>query len=68
MLTIMVLQAVLFLFLVGGIALFPVNPAMGFIMAAGAIHLSSTLPSSLGDSLEMLLFYGALGGILTTVL
>ena len=58
-----ILQSALFLIFVGGACYFPVNPAVGFLLCAGAVWASSQLPVSLGDALELAVFYGALGGI-----
>jgi hypothetical protein len=56
-------QVVLFLLFVSGLWIFPFQPAVGFLLAAGAVWISGWFPSSLGDGLELLGFYGALFGI-----
>jgi len=58
------IQGALFLLLMAGVLIFPLQPAVGFLMAAGAIGASSLLPASTGEALELVVFYGALAGIL----
>lgn len=67
MLTIKLLQVALFLLLVGGLLVFPMQPAVGFLLAAGAVTASGWLPDTLGDGLELAGFYGALFGILAVI-